>query len=77
MKHLRTDPRIADPDGFYAALTEAHRRLDATASRKLDAKLVLLLANHIGEMAVLFEALEIASGTKRGETDRSPSRDLT
>jgi len=67
MKNLRTEPHISDPDGFYAALMEAHRNLDAPASRKLDAKLVLLLANHIGDMAVLHEALAIARGAKPGE----------
>ncbi|UPY37412.1 DUF2783 domain-containing protein [Sediminicoccus sp. KRV36] len=67
MKQLRTTPRIADPDGFYAALMEAHRTLDAAASRKLDAKLILLLANHIGDMAVLHEALVIAQGAKPEE----------
>ncbi len=67
MKHLRTESRIADPDGFYAALMDAHRDLDAAASRKLDAKLIILLANHIGDMAVLREALAIAQGAKREE----------
>lgn len=54
---LRTAPRIPDPDGFYAALMEAHRDLDAEASRRLDARLVLLLANHIGDQAVLLAAI--------------------
>ena len=67
MTRLRTDPRIPDPDRFYAAMLDAHRDLDPAASRKLDAKLIILLANHIGEMTVLEEALVIASGGKRGE----------
>ena len=67
MKHLRTDPRIDDPDALYAALMGAHRDLDAAASRKLDAKLILLLANHIGDLEVLREALAIARGAKRDE----------
>lgn len=67
MKHLRTEPRIDDPDALYAALMEAHRNLDGAASRKLDAKLILLLANHIGDMDVLREALAIAQGAKRDE----------
>ncbi|MBX9751090.1 MAG: DUF2783 domain-containing protein [Roseococcus sp.] len=67
MKHLRTEPRLADPDGFYAALMEAHRALDPQASRKLDAKLIILLANHIGDMDVLREALAIAQGAKPEE----------
>ena len=57
---LRTEPRIPDPDGFYAALMDAHRGLDAEASRRLDARLVLLLANHIGDQAVLLEAIAAA-----------------
>ena len=67
MTHLLTEPRITDPDGFYAALMAAHEGLDAAQSRKLDAKLVLLLANHIGDAAVLMEALAIARGARREE----------
>lgn len=59
---LDTSPRLADPDAVFAALVGAHRDLDAAASRKLDAKLVLLLANHIGDMEVLREAIAIARG---------------
>lgn len=44
-------------DGFYEMLIEAHRELSDEQSALLDAKLVLLLANHIGELSVLREAL--------------------
>jgi hypothetical protein len=54
---LDTSPRLADPDALFAALVEAHRGLDEAASRALDARLVLLLANHIGDMAVVLEAV--------------------
>lgn len=57
---LRLEPRLADPDGFYAALMQAHRGLDPEASRRFDARLVLLLANHIGDATVLAEALALA-----------------
>jgi hypothetical protein len=57
---LDTSPRLADPDAVFAALVDAHRDLDAHASRRLDAKLVLLLANHIGDMEVLREAIALA-----------------
>jgi hypothetical protein len=57
---LDTSPRIADPDALFAALVEAHRDLDEAASRRLDARLVLLLANHIGDMEVLRQAIELA-----------------
>jgi len=59
---LDTSPRLADPDALFALLVEAHRGLDAAASRRLDAKLVLILANHIGDMAVLRAAVAAARG---------------
>lgn len=57
---LDTSPRLADPDALFAALIEAHRGLDADASRRLDARLVLILANHIGDPDVLREAIALA-----------------
>lgn len=57
---LDTTPRLADPDALFAALVEAHRGLDEAASRRLDARLVLLLANHIGDDAVIRQAIEAA-----------------
>ena len=42
---------------------DAHRGLDAEASRRLDARLVLILANHIGDAAVLREAIALAIAT--------------
>ena len=58
---LRTEPRLAEPDAFYAALMAAHRGLDEAASRRLDARLVILLANHIGDPGVLAEAIVLAA----------------
>lgn len=55
---LRTDANVEDADGFYARLIELHQGLDAHASQKLNAKLILMLANHIGDRAVLDEALD-------------------
>ncbi len=46
---LDTTPRLTDPDALYAALVAAHADLPPEASRRLDAQLVLLLANHIGD----------------------------
>ncbi|WP_422366941.1 DUF2783 domain-containing protein [Pelagibius sp.] len=59
-QHLRDDPRIAAPDEFYEALTALHRDLAFEESAKVNAKLVLLLANHIGDMNVLREAISAA-----------------
>jgi hypothetical protein len=64
---LRTEPRLTDADALYEALVQAHRGLDAAASRRLDARLVLLLANHIGDLAVLREAITLASEYPTGE----------
>jgi len=58
--HLVIRPNIAAPDDFYAALTELYRDLDDAESAKANAKLVLLLSNHIGDTAVLREAIELA-----------------
>ncbi|MEO3430241.1 DUF2783 domain-containing protein [Pelagibius sp. CAU 1746] len=58
--HLVTDPNIGAPDEFYAALTELHRDLDEAESAKVNAKLILLLANHIGDNTVLSEAIALA-----------------
>jgi len=51
---------VADPDGLYAALIDAHADLTEAESAALNARLVLLLANHIGDPAVLDEALAVA-----------------
>jgi hypothetical protein len=56
---------IPDPDAFYAALMDAHRDLSPEESRKLDAKLVLILANHVGDMRVLLDAIALAKAAPR------------
>lgn len=60
MPMLDTRPRIARPDDVYQMLVDAHRGLEDADSMKLYAKLVLLLANHIGDAAVLAEAVALA-----------------
>jgi hypothetical protein len=57
---LRTDPGLADPDAIYTALVDLHRDLSEAESRLVNAKLVLLLANHIGDPEVLREAMAAA-----------------
>ena len=54
---LNTEPNIASPDDFYEALIETHRGLSAKQSALLNAKLILLLANHIGDLGALREAM--------------------
>ncbi len=57
---LKTDIRIEDADGFYDELLCLHSGLDESQSNVVHAKLVLLLANHIGDRDVLSEAISIA-----------------
>ncbi|MFZ6757107.1 DUF2783 domain-containing protein [Undibacterium sp. Ji50W] len=48
-------------DDFYQMLIDAHRDLSEEDSSKLNAKLILLLANHIGELDTLAQALRLAA----------------
>jgi hypothetical protein len=63
---LITEPHLEAPDDFYEALIHAHRELDTARSHELNAKLVLLLANHIGQQAVLEQALVAARESTTG-----------
>jgi len=57
---LITDAHLDSPDDFYEALIAAHDGLTEPESHALNARLVLLLANHIGSLQVLREALAAA-----------------
>ncbi|MBV8183062.1 MAG: DUF2783 domain-containing protein [Hyphomicrobiales bacterium] len=57
---LDTASRFADPDAAYRLIVDAHRGLADEESRRLDAALVLLLANQIGDLEVLREALALS-----------------
>lgn len=61
MTRLVTTPNIPDPDGFYAELVSLHDGLTAERSAALNARLILLLANQIGDREVLSEALSAAA----------------
>lgn len=58
---LTLTPNIADPDGFYAALIDAHDGLADEESAAFNARLVLILANHIGDRAILSDAIATAA----------------
>ena len=60
MNKLNTQPNFPKPDAFYEALIQAHQGLSTEQSHVMNAKLVLLLANHIGDTAVIAETLEAA-----------------
>ncbi len=60
MAKLETQSQFDDPDAAYVALVEARRGLSVEAAAALDTRLVLILANHIGDIDVLKEAIALA-----------------
>ena len=60
MAKLITASQFADPDAAYRALVEARRSLSEVDAAELDTKLVLILANHVGDIEVLREAIALA-----------------
>jgi hypothetical protein len=73
MSDLNTEPNIQDPDGFYAELIAAHDGATEEESAALNARLILLLANHIGDRSVLSEALAEAKGSSVRKNDGKKS----
>ena len=65
MVKLNLSANITDPDGFYSELLVAHEGLSKEQSDALNARLILVLANQIGDRNILTEALGVA-GNKTG-----------
>ena len=57
---LTFEPNIIDPDGFYDELLAAQQGLSPEESEALNARLILVMANHIGDRDTLREALKAA-----------------
>jgi anthranilate phosphoribosyltransferase len=57
---LNTEPNIAQPDDFYQALIDAHAGLSEQQSAALNARLILLLANQVGDLDTLRAAIAAA-----------------
>lgn len=57
---LTLTPNIPDPDGFYERLIAAHDGLTEDESAALNARLILILANHVGDTEALRQALDLA-----------------
>jgi len=70
---LNTDPNLDAPDAFYEALIDMHRDLTDAESALANARLILVLANHIGDLEVLAQAMRIARG-EANSTPREPVR---
>ncbi len=60
MAALNTEPNLVAPDDFYEDLIELHRGLTDAQSALVNAKLILLLANHVGDAEILRSAMAAA-----------------
>ena len=60
MASLNVEINLESPDDFYAALVELHRGLSDEQSELVNARLILLLANHVGDIEALREAMQRA-----------------
>jgi hypothetical protein len=58
---MKTDPTLKSPDDFYERLLDAHRGLTADQSTQLNARLILLLANQVGDDQVLADCVAAAA----------------
>jgi len=67
---LNCEPNLGAPDDFYEALIDLHRDLSEEQSALVNAKLIMLLANHIGDAEVLREAI----GAAREDVAETPLR---
>jgi hypothetical protein len=63
---LITAPNLSKPDESYARLIASHEGLDEAESHAMNARLILILMNHIGDDAVLAKAMELARNPKAG-----------
>jgi hypothetical protein len=66
MAKLFTSSRFPNPDAAYGMLAAARRDLSEQAAAALDARLVLILANHIGDLTVIEEAIALAKSVDQG-----------
>jgi hypothetical protein len=60
MATLQTEARLSDPDGFYEALIAMHNDLTEAQSQQVNARLILLLSNQIGDAEILRAAMRVA-----------------
>jgi len=60
---LNLEPNLIDPDGFYEELIACQRDLSDDEAEMFQARLLLVLANHVGDRQVLSEAMRVARGS--------------
>jgi len=69
MPKLNTEPNIAGVDDLYQKLIDMHQGQSEAESMKINAKLILLLANHIGDPQIIDEAISLAVPEKDAEKE--------
>jgi hypothetical protein len=74
MSGLVTTPNVARPDEIYERLIALHAGRNAEESRLINARLIMLLINHIGDEAILCEAIALA-GNRSAGTNEERARD--
>ena len=62
---MKTDLNLQDADGFYEQLLNAHEGLSADQSEQLNMRLILLLANQVGDASILRDCIESAKNSDR------------
>ena len=76
MKKLNVKSNWGDADSFYAELTELHRAANIEQSMQINAKLIFLLANHIGDQNILSEALRIAGNESQADKNTAAETEI-
>jgi hypothetical protein len=70
MSKLVTESRFPNPDAAYQLLVDAHRGLTDAESADLNVRLVLVLANHVGDLDVLRDAIAAARAARVAREDK-------
>jgi hypothetical protein len=65
MSGLILEPNLASADDVYQWLVDAHAGLSESDSMRLNARLILLLANHVGDPRVIREAIACAASIRQ------------
>lgn len=63
--YLNLNRNLADPDGFYEYLVNSQRHMNDEEANRMNARLVLILSNQVGDMDTLKAAIDMASDPKK------------
>ncbi len=72
---MKTELNLQDADGFYEQLLNAHEGLSSEQSEQLNMRLILLLANQVGDASVLQDCIESANQKKWSNQSKTAIED--